>query len=110
VHTPLDLHGNTPSDIQIPDGKVHDVNIRDQLIPEPGSYYIMDRGYIDFAHLYRLTQCRAFFVTRAETNLQFRRLYSHPVDKSLGLQCDQTILLRRLYTAKRYPNKLGRTR
>ena len=110
MHTLLDLRGNIPSCIEITDGKVHDVNILDDLIPEPGSYYIMDRGYIDFARLYRLTQCCAFFVTRAKTNLQFRRLYSHPVDKSVGLQCDQTIVLRGFYAAKDYPDKLRRTR
>jgi hypothetical protein len=110
MHTLLDLRGNIPSYIEITDGKVHDVNILDDLIPEPGSYYIMDRGYIDFARLYRLTQCCAFFVTRAKTNLQFRRLYSHPVDKSVGLQCDQTIVLRGFYAAKHYPDKLRRIR
>jgi len=86
LHTLLDLRGNLPSYI-----KVHDVNILDDLIPEPGSYYIMDRGYVDFARLYTLTQFCAFFVTRAKTNLQFRRVYSHPIDKSLGLRSDQTI-------------------
>ena len=110
LHTLLDLRGNIPSYIEITDGKVHDVNILDDLIPEPGSYYIMDRGYIDFARLYRLTQCCAFFVTRAKTNLQFHRLYSHPVDKLVGLQCDQTIVLRGFYAAKHYPDKLRRTR
>lgn len=110
LHTLLDLRGNIPSYIEITDGKVHDVNILDDLIPEPGSFYIMDRAYIDFARLYRLTQWSAFFVTRAKTNLQFRRLYSHPVDKSVGLQCDQTIQLSGFYAAKDYPDKLRRTR
>jgi len=110
VHTLLDLRGNIPSYIAITEGKVHDVNILDSLLPEPGSYYIMDRGYIDFARLYRLTQGCAFFVTRAKSNLQFRRLYSHPVDKSVGLHCDQTILLSGRHTAKDYPDKLRRTR
>jgi IS4 transposase len=96
--------------IEITDGKVHDVNILDELVPEPGSFYIMDRGYIDFARLYRLTQFCAFFVTRAKTNLQFRRLYSHPVDKTAGLQSDQTIVLSGFYAAKDYPDKLRRTR
>jgi len=110
LHTLLDLRGNLPSYIQITDGKVHDVNILDDLIPEPGSYYIMDRGYVDFARLYTLTQFCAFFVTRAKTNLQFRRLYSHPVDRALGLRCDQTIVLTGFYSSKGYPDKLRRTR
>jgi IS4 transposase len=110
LHTLLDLRGNLPSYIQITDGKVHDVNILDDLIPEPGSFYIMDRGYIDFARLYTLTQFCAFFVTRAKTNLQFRRLYSHPVDRSIGLRSDQTILLTDYYSSKGYPDKLRRTR
>ena len=110
LHTLLDLRGNLPSYIQITDGKVHDVNILDDLIPEPGSYYIMDRGYVDFARLYTLTQFCAFFVTRAKTNLQFRRLYSHPIDKSLGLRCDQTIVLTGFYSSKDYPDQLRRTR
>jgi len=110
LHTLLDLRANVPSFIKITDGKVHDVNILDDLIPEPGSYYIMDRAYLDFARLYTLSQFCAFFVTRAKTNLQFRRLYSHPVDKSLGLKCDQTILLTGINTSKEYPDKLRRTR
>ena len=110
LHTLLDLRGNLPSYIRITDGKVHDVNILDDLIPEPGSYYIMDRGYVDFARLYTLTQFCAFFVTRAKTNLQFRRLYSHPVDRALGLRCDQTIVLTGFYSSKGYPDKLRRTR
>ncbi len=79
--------------------------ILDDLIPEPGSYYIMDRGYVDFARLYTLTQFCAFFVTRAKTNLQFRRLYSHPIDKSLGLRCDQTIVLTGFSSSKDYPDR-----
>ena len=110
LHTLLDLRGNLPSYIQITDGKVHDVNILDDLIPEPGSFYIMDRGYVDFARLYRLTQFCAFFVTRAKTNLQCRRVYSHPIDKSLGLRCDQTIVLTGFYSSKDYPDQLRRTR
>jgi len=110
LHTLLDLRGNLPSYIQITDGKVHDVNILDDLIPEPGSFYIMDRAYVDFARLYRLTQFCAFFVTRAKTNLQCRRVYSHPVDRSLGLRCDQTIVLTGYSSSKGYPDKLRRTR
>lgn len=110
LHTLLDLSGNIPSYIEITDGKVHDVNILDHLIPEPGSYYVMDRGYVDFARLYRLTEYVAFFVTRAKTNLRFRRLYSHPVEKSEGVLSDQTIFLTGFYAAKDYPEKLRRTR
>ena len=110
LHTLLDLRGNLPTFIRITDGKVHDVNILDDLIPEPGSYYIMDRGYVDFARLYNLTRFCSFFVTRAKTNLQFRRLYSHPVDKTVGLRCDQIIVLTGYYTSKDYPDKLRRTR
>jgi hypothetical protein len=110
LHTLLDLRGNLPSYIQITTGKVHDVNILDEIIPEPGSYYIMDRGYVDFARLYTLTQYSAFFITRAKSNLKFNRIYSGPVDKSCGLQCDQTILLTGYFASKDYPDKLRRTR
>ena len=110
LHTLLDLSGNIPSYIKITDGKVHDVNILDDLIPEPGSFYVMDRGYVDFARLYRFTEYAAFFVTRAKANLQCRRLYSGPVDKSLGLLFDQTVVLTGFYAAKDYPDKLRRTR
>jgi len=110
LHTLLDLRGNIPSFIRITAGKVHDVNILDELVPEPGSFYVMDRGYLDFARLYTLRQCSAFFITRAKTNLRFRRLYSHPVDKSTGLKCDQTIVLTGVHTSKNYPEKLRRIR
>jgi len=110
LHTLLDLRGNIPSFIRITEGKVHDVNILDELIPEPGAFYIMDRGYIDFVRLYILTQCSAFFVTCAKTNLKFRRLYSHPVDKATGLKCDQTIVLTGVGTSDDYPEKLRRIR
>jgi len=108
LHTLIDLRGNIPSFIRITEGRVHDVNILDELIPEPGAFYIMDRGYIDFARLHTLAQCMAFFVTHAKTNLRFRRLYSHPVDKSTGLRCDQTIVLTGFYSRKGYPEKLRR--
>lgn len=110
LHTLLDLRSNIPSFIEITDGKVHDVNILDELVPEPGSFYIMDRAYVDFLRLYILTQCLAFFVIRAKTNLQFRRIYSHPIDKSTGLKCDQTIVLTGINSAKDYPEKLRRIR
>lgn len=108
MHTLLDLRGNIPSFIRITEGKVHDVNILDELVPEPGAFYVMDRGYLDFARLYVLTQCLAFFVTRAKSNLDFHRLYSHPVDKATGLKCDQTIVLTGFYPSKDYPEKLRR--
>jgi hypothetical protein len=108
LHTILDLRGNIPTFIHISDGKVHDVNILDLLIPEPGSFYIMDRGYLDFTRLYAMNQQHAFFVIRAKSNLKFRRLYSHQYDKSSGVRCDQTIILSGFYTSKEYPEKLRR--
>jgi hypothetical protein len=108
LHTLLDLRGSIPTFIHISDGKVHDVNILDELVPEPGAFYVMDRGYLDFARLYLLTLFATFFIIRAKSNLQFRRLYSHQVDKSTGLRCDQTILLTGFYTSKDYPRKLRR--
>lgn len=110
IHTLLDLRGSIPSFIKITDGKVHDVNILDELIPEPGSYYIMDRGYLDFARLYTLNVFSTFFITRAKSNLKSRRLYSRPVDKSTGLRCDQTIVLTGKNSAEDYPAKLRRIR
>jgi hypothetical protein len=110
LHTLLDLRGSIPTFIEITDGKVHDVNILDILATEPGSFYVMDRGYLDFQRLYTIHQTAAFFVIRAKSNMQSKRLYSHPVDKSIGLQCDQTILLTGHYTAKDYPDKLRRVR
>ena len=108
MHTLLDLRGSIPSMIWITDGKVHDVNILDKLIPEPGSFYIMDRAYIDFFRLYSLHQCSAFFVTTAKSNFQFKRIYSHKVDKSTGLRCDQTIRLTGSKSSQYYPEKLRR--
>ena len=108
LHTLLDLRGNIPSFIHITEGKVHDVNVLDVLIAEPGAFYVMDRGYLDFARLYALTQALAFFITRAKTNTRLRRLYSHPVDKSTGLRSDQTIVLTGTETSKDYPQKLRR--
>ena len=110
LHTLLDLRGNIPSFISITDGKVHDVNILDELITEPGSFYIMDRGYLDFARLYILDQCSSYFVIRSKSNTQFKRLYSGKVDKSTGLRCDQTIKLIGVKTAKSYPDKLRRVK
>ena len=104
LHTLLDLRGNIPSFIDITDGKVHDVNVLDILIFEAGSFYIMDRGYIDFKRLYELHQALAFFLIRAKSNLKYRRRYSRPVDKSTGLRCDQTIVLTQSF--EDYPEQL----
>lgn len=106
LHTLLDLRGPIPSFINITDGKFADVNILDILIPEAGSFYIMDRGYLDFTRLYVLHQAHATFITRAKSNTQYRRLYSRPVDKSTGLRCDQTIVLTGVQSAKDYPEQL----
>jgi len=108
LHTLLDLRGNIPSFIAITDGKVHDVNILDVLIPEPGSIYVMDKAYLDFGRLYDLNQCAAFFVVRAKSNTRLKRLYSNPVDKSIGVQCDQIVVLTGFYSRKDYPGKLRR--
>lgn len=108
MHTLLDLRGSIPTFIHVTDGKIHDVQILDQLIPDPGSYYVMDRAYLDFERLYTLNQCTAFFVTRAKANLRFKRLYSHPVDKNTGLRCDQTIRLTGPLSSLKYPDKLRR--
>jgi hypothetical protein len=110
LHTLLDLRGPIPAFVEITHGKIHDVKILDLLVPEAGSFYIMDRGYLDFARLYALHQASAFFIIRAKSNLQFQRLYSHPVDKSTGLQCDQTIMLTGFYPTQDYPDKLRRIR
>jgi transposase len=106
MHTLLDLRGNIPSFIHISDGKFHDVNVLDQLIPEAGAFYIMDRGYIDFERLYRLHQAGGFFVTRAKKNMDAQRRYSHPVDRSTGLIFDQTLVLQGHQSAKDYPESL----
>lgn len=108
IHTLLNLQNNIPAFIYITDGSVHDVNILDELITETGSFYIIDRGYTDFERLYSLNNNKAYFVTRAKSNLQFHRIYSHHVEKSLGLICDQSIFLTGFYTSKDYPDKLRR--
>lgn len=110
MHTLLDLRGNIPTAIIITDGKVHDVKALDNIIIEAGAIYIMDRGYLDFKRLYTMHQALGFFVTRAKLNFDFRRLYSQPVDKSTGVQCDQVILLNGFYAKKDYPEKLRRIR
>jgi hypothetical protein len=108
LHTLLDLQGNIPTVVQITQGNIHEVNILDDLVFEAGSFYIMDRAYIDYERLYQLNQQHAFFVIRAKSNLLFRRLYSHAVDKSTGLRCDQTIVLAGVNVSKDYPDKLRR--
>ena len=108
MHTLLDLRGNIPSFIHISDGKMHEVNVLDILIPEAGSVYVMDRGFTDFARLFVLHQAQAFFVIRGKSNLVFRRVYSRPVDKSTGLRCDQTITLTGINTKHDYPQHLRR--
>jgi hypothetical protein len=110
LHTLLDLKGNIPTFIHISEGNLHDVNVLDVLPIEPGSIYVMDRGYVDFARLYTITRSLAFFVTRAKENLNFDRLYSHPVDRTTGLICDQTVKLNVPATAQKYPDKLRRVK
>lgn len=106
MHTLLDLRGNIPSFIHISDGKLHDVNLLDQLIPEAGAFYVMDRGYIDFSRLYRFHQAGSFFVIRARKNMDAQRRYSHPVDRSRGLIFDQTLVLQGRFSARDYPESL----
>lgn len=108
LHTLLDLRGNIPTFIHISDGKEHEVNILDDLIAEAGAFYVMDRGYLDFFRLYRLTKACAFFVIRAKKNLACQRIYSNPVDRSTGLVCDQTVVLTGPNSALYYPDKLRR--
>ena len=110
LHTLLNLRGSIPEVVTISDGKWHDVKALDLLLPIAGAYYVLDRGYLDFARLYRFQQAAAFFVTRAKANLQFARRYSHPVDKTTGIRCDQTIVLAGPKTATLYPLPLRRIR
>ena len=110
LHTAMDLRGSIPTYIKITDAKIYDLCILDELIPEAGSFYIMDRGYLDFARLYTLHLFRAYFVIRARSNLQFRRVYSHPVDQARGLRCDQTIALTGIRSSQFYPERLRRVR
>ena len=108
MHTLLDLHGNIPTFIRITDGKVHDVNILDEIMPEPGAFYVMDRGYIDFERLFVLTLSAAFFVVRTKSNVLLQRRYSHPVDKRTGVRSDQTVILTSVESASAYPDALRR--
>jgi hypothetical protein len=108
MHTLLDLRGNIPTFIRITDGKVHDVNILDELAIEAGAFYVMDRGYIDFERLYAFTLSLAFFVVRTKENVLLQRRYSHPVDKSTGVRSDQTVVLATVGSATAYPDALRR--
>jgi hypothetical protein len=106
MHTLLDLRGNIPTFIHITDGKVHDVNVLDQILPEPGAFYVMDRGYIDFERLYRFTLEAAFFVVRTKSNVLLQRRYSHPANRATGVCSDQTVVLASLESASIYPDAL----
>ena len=109
LHTLLDLRGSIPSFIRITDGKTHEVNILDDLVIEPGAFYLLDRGYLDFARLFAIHQSQAYFVTRAKANTKFQRRYSHPVDRvNTAVVCDQTGVLTIFYSAKDYPQPLRR--
>jgi Domain of unknown function (DUF4372)/Transposase DDE domain len=110
LHTLLDLRGAIPSFIHISDGKLHDVNVLDLLLPEAGAFYIMDRGYLAFERLHRLHEARSFFVTRARANLQVERRYSRPVDRSTGLICDQTVILTGRFSHEDFPAALRRVK
>lgn len=110
LHTLLNLRGAIPEFLLVSHGKFHDVNVLDYLLPVPGAYYIMDRAYIDFGRLYRIHSLKAFYVTRAQKNQALARRYSHPVDKTTGLICDQTVRLTSFYQAKAYPEPLRRIR
>ena len=106
MHTQIDLRGNIPTFIHVSDGKMHEVNVLDFIVPEPGSFTIMDRGFLDFARLYRLTRAGAFFIIRPKSNTLFRRVYSRAVDKTTGLRCDQTVRLTGVTSADDYPQYL----
>ncbi len=110
MHTLLDLRGNIPSFVHISDGKLHEVNVLDQLLPEAGAFYIMDRGFTDFARLFRFHEAGSFFVIRGKSNLKAQRRYSHPVDRSTGLICDQTVVFTGFYAHKDFEAPLRRIR
>ncbi len=108
MHTLLDLHGNIPTFLRVTSGDVHDVNILDEIVPEAGAFYVMDRGYIDFQRLYVFPLSSAFFVVRTKSNVLLQRRYSHPVDKSTGVRSDQTVILSSFPSASVYPDPLRR--
>ena len=108
MHTLLDLHGNIPTFIRVTSGDVHDVNLLDEILPEAGAFYVMDRGYIDFQRLFVFTLSSAFFVVRTKSNVLLQRRYSHPVDQSTGVRSDQTVILTSFASASVYPDALRR--
>jgi len=108
MHTLLDLRGSIPTFIRVTDGSVHDVNVLDQILPETGAFYVMDRGYVDFQRLYVFPLCSAFFVVRTKQNIRLQRRYSRPVDKATGIRSDQTVILTTVESAKAYPDALRR--
>jgi transposase len=108
MHTLLDLHGNIPTFIRVTSGDVHDVNLLDEILPEAGAFYVMDRAYIDFQRLFVFTLSSAFFVVRTKSNVLLQRRYSHPVDKSTGVRSDQTVILTSFESASVYPDALRR--
>ena len=108
MHTLLDLHGNIPTFIRITNGKVHDVNVLDEIDPEAGAFYVVDRAYVDFERLYNFTLSAAFFVVRTKSNVVLQRRYSHPVDKTTGVRSDHTVILTAIDSAKAYPDALRR--
>ena len=108
MHTLLDLHGNIPTFISITNGKVHDVNVLDEIAPEAGAFYVMDRGYLDFGRLYVFTLSAAFFVVRTKSNILLQRRYSHPVDKTTGVRSDHIVILAAIGSATAYPEQLRR--
>jgi hypothetical protein len=110
IHTLLNLRGNIPEFILISTGKLHEVNVLDYLVPAPGAYYVMDRGYLDFARLHQLHRAKAFFITRAKRNFKFQRRYSRQVDKATGIQCDQVVILETFHSLQGYPEPLRRIR
>jgi len=110
LHTLMDLRGSIPTLIFVTHGKIHEIKLLDELLVEPGAIYIFDRGYLDFARLYKIHQARAFFIIRAKSNFRFRRIYSQPANKSMGLQADQIIELHGFYARQDYPERLRRIR
>jgi transposase len=108
LHTLLDLRGNNPTFIGITDGKVHDVNMLDEIVPEAGAFYVMDRGYIDFGRLYVFTLSAAFFIVRTKENVVLQRRYSREVDKSTGIRSDHTVILTTIHSAMAYPDAIRR--
>jgi transposase len=110
MHIIMDLRGNIPDFIHITEGKLHDVNVLDQIIPQPGAYYVMDRGYLDFQRLYNFHTLKSYFVTRSKKNIKLTRTYSSPVDRATGIMCDQTVVLTDLKSREKYPEKIRRVK